>query len=50
MQQSMDQASVPIAAIFDPIVGRVMVIVIEESRRCEKFRRRIRQVELAGEL
>ena len=29
MQQGMDQASVPIAAIFDPIVSRVMVVVIE---------------------
>ena len=35
MQQGMDQASVPIAAIFDPIVGRVVVVVIEEGGGCE---------------
>jgi hypothetical protein len=35
MQQGMDQASVPIAAIFDQIVSRVMVVVIKEGGGCE---------------
>jgi hypothetical protein len=46
----MDQASVPITAILDQIVGRVMVVVVEEGSGGEKFRRWNRQIELSVEL
>jgi hypothetical protein len=50
MQQGMDQASVPITAILDQIVGRVMVVVVEEGGGREKFRRGNGQPELPIEL